>query len=169
VRLSPTGRRRTHGGKGITQMMKIALATDIFCKPEEVFPWIADPDKAMRWQKDVKGGEIITETEEKIGTTFREEMEENGKSIVIYGEITDYIQDRLISFHLESDVHRVDVDYSIAWDGEKSTFTMEAAIRWKFPMNLLSLVIGRKIKEGILQQTESELAELKNLCETDRL
>jgi hypothetical protein len=147
-------------------MMIITSATDIFCKPEEVFPWVADPDKAMRWQKNVKGGEVITETEEKIGTTFREEMEEDGKSIVIYGEITNYIQDRLISLHLESSVHKVDVDHSIAWDGEKSTFTTKAAIHWKFPMNVLSLVIGRKIKEGISQQTESELAELKKLCET---
>jgi hypothetical protein len=146
--------------------MEIALAVDIFCKPEEVFPWIAEPDKAMCWQKGVKGGEILKETPEKVGTTFREEMEENGNSIVMYGEITNYIQDELISFHLESKIHRVDVSYSIVWNNNRSTFAMESIIHWKFPMNVISLVIGRKIREGILRQTESELAELKRLCET---
>ena len=77
--------------------MEIALTVDIFCKPEEVFPWIAEPHKAMRWQKDVKGGEILKETSEKVGTTFREEMEENGHSIVLYGEITDYVQNELMT------------------------------------------------------------------------
>jgi hypothetical protein len=146
--------------------MKITLVVDIFCKPEGVFPWIAEPDKAMRWQKGVKRGEILKETPEKVGTTFREEIAENGKSLVMYGEITDYIQDKLISFHLESKIHRVDVSYSIVGNDNKSTFTIESTIHWKFPMNIISLIIGRTIREGILRQTESELAELKRLCET---
>ena len=146
--------------------MEIALAVDIFRKPEEVFPWVAEPEKAMRWQKGVKEGEILKETPEKVGTTFREEMAENGNSIVMYGEITNYIQDQLISFHLESKIHRVDVSYSIVWKDDKSIFAMESTIHWKFPMNVISLIIGRKIREGILRQTESELAELKRLCET---
>ena len=146
--------------------MKITLAVDIFCAPEGVFPWIAEPDKAMQWQKGVNGGEIIKETPEKVGTTFREEMEEDGKSIVMYGEITDYIQDRLIAFRLESKIHRVDVSYSIEGKEDKSTVTLDSTINWKFPMNIVSLFIGRKIKSGILIQTESELAELKHLCET---
>jgi len=144
--------------------MKITLTIDILCSPAKVFPWIAEPDRAMRWQKGVKGGEIIKETPEKIGTTFKEEMEENGKSLVMYGEITDYIQDNLISFHLESKIHRLDVSYSIVGDN-KSTFTAESIINWKFPMNIIILIIGRKIKESILRQTESEFAELKRLCE----
>lgn len=145
--------------------MRITLAVELFCKPEEVFPWIAEPEKAMRWQKGVKGGEIIKETPEKIGTTFREEMEENGNRLVMYGEITNYIQDNLISFHLESKIHRVDISYSIAGNDNQSIFTVDATIHWKFPMNIISVIMGRKIKEGILRQTESELAALKRLCE----
>jgi len=146
--------------------MKIALAVDILCKPEEIFPWIAEPDKAMLWQKGVKGGEIIKETPEKVGTTFREEMEENGNSIVMYGEITNYVQDKSISFHLESKIHRLDVSYSIIGNDSKSTFTAESTIHWKFPMNVISVILGHKMKEGILRQTEYEFAELKRLCET---
>ena len=146
--------------------MKITVTINISCKAEEIFPWIDEPNKAMLWQKGVKSGEIIKETPEKIGTTFKEEMEENGKSLVMYGEITNYIQNKLISFHLESKIHRVDVSYSLAGDDNKSIVIAESTIIWKFPMNIISLIIGYKIKEKILRQTKSEFAELKRLCET---
>lgn len=120
----------------------------------------------MRWQKGVKGGQTLKQTPEKTGTTFREEMEENGKKLVMYGEITQYVQDRSISFRLESRIHRVEATYSIVGDEGESTFTLESTIQWKLPMNLVALIAGRRMAEGILRQTESELAELKRLCET---
>ena len=145
--------------------MKITVTIDIFCGPEEIFPWIDEPDKAMLWQKNVKGGEIIKETPEKIGTTFKEEIEEKGKSLIMCGEITNYIQNELISFHLESKIHSVNVIYSVAADSNKSTVKAESTIRWKFPMNLICIFIGFKIKRNILLQIKSEFAELKRLCE----
>jgi hypothetical protein len=51
--------------------MKITLSVDIACQPEELFPWIAEPEKAMLWQKGIKGGEILHEKPEKVGTTYR--------------------------------------------------------------------------------------------------
>jgi len=147
-------------------IMKIIATIDILCKPEEIFPWINEPDKAMRWQKGVKGGEIIKETPERIGTTFKEEMEENGKSLIMYGEITDYIPNKSISFHLESKIHEVNVIYAVVGNNNISTVKVESTIKWRFPMNIIYLIIGGKIKTNILQQTESEFKELKRLCET---
>jgi len=72
----------------------------------------------------------------------------------------------LISFHLESKIHRVNVIYSVAENINKSTVRAESTIRWKFPMNLIYLFIGFKIKRTIMLQTKSEFAELKRLCET---
>lgn len=149
--------------------MKIKVSIDIFCKREEVFPWIDDPDKAMRWQKGVKAGEIIKETPEKIGTTFKEELEENGKSLIMHGEIIDYIPNELISFHLESKIHRVYVNYSVVESDNTSTVTTESVINWKFPMNIIGLIIGHKIKTKIIQQTKSEFTELKRLCEAGEI
>jgi len=148
--------------------MKITVAIDISSIPKDIFAWIDNPDKAMRWQRGVKSGEIIKETSDKIGTTFKEELEENGKSLVMYGEITDYIPNKLISFHLVSKIHRVNVDYSVVGDKNKSTVTVASTIKWKFPMNIISLVIGHKIKTNILRQTKSELSELKKLCEKEQ-
>lgn len=146
--------------------MKIACDVDISCKPKDIFPWVANPGKAKKWQKNVKGGEIIKKTKEIVGTKFRETMEENGKTLEMQGEIINYEQDKSIGFHLESKMHKVDVKYVVEDRGKSSKFTMEADIRWKFPMSVISLFIGGKIREGIGNQTKSELAELKRLCET---
>jgi hypothetical protein len=149
--------------------VRIALAVVISRKPEEVFPWIGDPHRAMRWQKGVRGGQILTETPERIGTTFREEMQENGKTLVIWGEITQYFENRLISFRLDSKIHRVGATYSVSGNERESTLAVESIIHWKFPMNILSLLMGRKIRDGILRQTKYELGELKRLCETEQI
>ena len=148
--------------------MRILFAVDIMCGPDIIFPWIAEPEKAMLWQRDVKKGEIIEETPEKIGITFREEMGESGNSIEMFGEITGYVQNELITFHLESKIHTLDVSYSIVGSNYKSTVTVESIIYWKFPMNLLGMIIGGKMKKGILKQTELEFSELKRLCETEQ-
>jgi hypothetical protein len=64
--------------------MEIKTEIEISKNPEEVFLWINNPDKAILWQKNVKNGEIIKETAERIGTTFKEVMEEDGKCLVMY-------------------------------------------------------------------------------------
>ena len=149
--------------------MKINFAIEVSGEADEVFPWIDNPDKAMLWQKGVKKGEIIKETPEKIGTTFIEEMEDSGNSLVMRGVITGYVRNQMITFQLESKIHKLDVCYSITGEGGKSLITAESNIHWKFPMNIVSIILGRKIKEGILKQTESEFAELKRLCEEEKV
>jgi hypothetical protein len=146
--------------------MRITTSVDISCKPNDVFPWIAEPKKAMLWQKGVKGGTILIETPERIGTTFMEIMEENGSSLKMFGVITGYIQNKLIAFHIKSKIHELHVSYSIEGDNNQSTITVESTIIWKFPMNIMSTIIGRKMKESILKQTEAEFAELVKLCES---
>lgn len=146
-------------------IMEISTSIDISNIPQKVFAWIDDPDKAMHWQKGVKSEEIIMETPERIGTTFREEIEENGKSLVMHGKITDYIPDQLIAFQLESKIHIIHINYSVVGYDKNSIVTVSATIKWRFPMNVISLILGHQIKTKIISQTKSELKELKMLCE----
>jgi hypothetical protein len=145
--------------------MRITCVNEILKPPEIVFPWIAEPDKAMQWQKNVKGGEVLINKPEVIGTTFKEQVEEGGKSLEMVGVITQYIENQIIEFHLESKIHEVDVSYSLQALNNDSKITVDASINWKFPMNLMSIFIGSKMKKGIEEQMESEILELKRICE----
>ena len=146
--------------------MKIESTIEIACSPEEVFKWIDDPDKAKMWQKDVKSEEILFKTPEKIGTTFKEEIEEDGNRLIIHGEIKDYIQNQLISFHLNSKIHTVYVTYSLDGKSKLTKVMVDSIINWKFPMSIISLVVGNRIRSNISQKIRSELQKLKALCES---
>jgi hypothetical protein len=146
--------------------MRITCVNEILQPPEIVFPWIAEPDKARQWQKNVKGGEVLINKTEVIGTTFKEQIEEGGKTLEMHGVITRYIENQIIEFHLESKIHELDVSYAVEELNNNSKILVDANINWKFPMNLLSIFIGNKMKKGITEQMESEILELKRICET---
>ena len=145
--------------------MRIAYEDEIARPPDVVFPWIADPAKAMKWQKNVKGGEVIVDKPEKIGTTFREVIEEDGRTLEMHGTITRYVENRTMAFHIVSRIHEFDVTYSLEPKGDSTTIKIEASIRWKFPMNVVSLFLGKKMQEGLVAQLKSEVQDLKALCE----
>lgn len=147
--------------------MRITYENEILKPPEIVFQWIAEPEKAMKWQKNVKGGEIILNRPEIIGTTFKEVIEEDGNSLEMYGIITKYIKNKIIGFHLESKIHEFDVSYSVEEINKATKISIEAMIKWKFPMNIISLFIRKKMERGLIQQLESEILDLKRICETD--
>jgi hypothetical protein len=145
--------------------MRILNEIDISRPPKAVFPWIADPRKAMQWQGDVEGGRIITSTPEIVGTTFTESVQDESGRLEMHGTITEYDKNRAMGFHLESRIHEFDVRYTLAQAGNSTRVSIEALIRWKFPMNILSRVMGKKIAESLGRKTDEELHELKRLCE----
>jgi hypothetical protein len=146
--------------------MQISYESVILKPPRAVFPWIADPGKAMQWQKNVKGGEIIFDAPATVGTTFTEIIEDESGMLEMTGTITGYIEGELISFHIESRIHAFDVSYSLEEIPTGTKISIATDIRWKFPMNIMSVFIGEKMKKGILRGLESEVLELKALCES---
>ncbi|MCG8056204.1 MAG: SRPBCC domain-containing protein [Candidatus Thiodiazotropha endolucinida] len=148
------------------QSMRIASQTEILRPPEIVFPWISEPEKAMKWQKNVKRGDIIERKPGVVGTTFKELIEEDGKSLEMYGIITRFDENKNIGFHITSKIHEFDVDYLLELVSNSTKVTIEANIEWKFPMNVISLFFGKKMKNKIARELDAELNELKILCET---
>ena len=146
--------------------MRVASETEISRAPEMVFPWIAEPEKAMKWQKNVKRGDIVDSKPGVVGTTFIELIEEDGKSLEMHGTITRFIENKNIGFHIRSKIHEFDVDYSLELTDNSTKVSIEAIIEWKFPLNVISLLFGQRMKKKITKELESELNELKRLCET---
>ena len=147
--------------------MIIASAIYIESTPKVVFGWLEKPEKAKLWMTNVSDTEILHETESRVGTTFREVVEDDSGSLEMHGFISGFEADKSISFHLESRVNIVDVEYRIEAIDEGVRLTYHADIRWKFPMNIVSIFMGNKMKQTILAQLQDELSKLKELCEGD--
>ena len=112
----------------------------------------------LRWKLVSKPG--------MVGTTFREIVEENGGSLEMRGTITGYVENNVIAFHLESRIHIVEVSYSLQEMNKNTRIGIVANIRWKFPMNIVSLFAGKKMARNLTAQLESEVLELRRICET---
>jgi carbon monoxide dehydrogenase subunit G len=145
--------------------VKITSYIDIKNSPEVVFGWLENPEKAMEWMTSVSSGEITHETPERVGTTFREIVQDESGSIEMHGMITGFEADKSIAFHLESKANVVDVDYRIEKVGEGTRLDYDANIKWKFPVNIISIFMGEKMRHSILAQLREELGKLKELCE----
>jgi carbon monoxide dehydrogenase subunit G len=145
--------------------MKIASSIDIQSSPEVVFGWLENPQKAMQWMTSVSNGEVLHETPERVGTTFREVVEDEGGSMEMHGMITGFEADKSIAFHLESRVNVVDVEYRVEKTDKGTRLEYQANIKWKFPVNIISIFMGKKMRQSILDQLQDELSKLRELSE----
>ncbi len=146
--------------------MQIDSSIDIRSTPKEVFRWLEAPEKAMAWMTSVSRTEILLDTPERVGTVFREVLEENGHMLEMRGVITGYQPDKSISFHLESSVNALDVQYSVVEIPEGVRVLECAKVRWKFPLNVYGIFFEQKMRRGILAQLQTEFARLKEICES---
>ena len=145
--------------------MKLIYTIDINSTPENVFSWIGNPEKALVWQTSVAGGEIINETPDMIGTTFRETVAENGRGVEMRGIVTDYRENQAMAMHLESKYNIVDVDYRIEEIEGCTRVTMSSNIRFKSFLKIMSIILWPAFKKKTLKQLDGEYARLKELCE----
>lgn len=145
--------------------MEITSSIAIKNTPEAVFGWLENPEKARVWMTSVSEGEILHETPDRVGTTFREVVQDENDSIEMYGTITGFEMNKSIAFHLESRVNIVDVEYSVEKIDEGTRLSYRAKIKWKFPVNIISIFMGNKMRQNILAQLQDELCALKELCE----
>ena len=145
--------------------MKISFTIDINCAPENVWYWIGTPERAMVWQTSVSKTEIVQETPDMIGTTFRETIEENGRGVEMHGVVTGYRENQLLAMHMDSKYHSVDVEHRLEEIENRTRLTRNATIRFKSFMEALSILIGPAFKKKIADQSRREFATLKELCE----
>ena len=93
--------------------MRIRASITIDRPPDQVFPWVEDPDRAMEWQTQVTGGQIVEEAPGWVGTTFTETITESGRSTELRGTVTAFAKDHYMGFHLEGDHNEVDVLFAL--------------------------------------------------------
>ena len=147
--------------------MKISNTIGIQSSPEKVFYWLEDAGRAMKWMTSVTKTEIIQETPDMVGTTFREYIEENGRGTEMQGEVIDFVENRRIAFHLEGDFNSVEVEFILENREGITLLTQNAEIHFKGIVGVMSIFLGYFFKKKIIRQSQNEFARLKELCEQD--
>ena len=145
--------------------MKITQSVEIRATVEEVFHWLGDPTRAMEWMTSVSRTEIIDQTPDWIGTTFRETVEEDGRGTELRGVVTDFRENERMAFHLEGKFNTVDVVWTLRDKGQRTEVSQMAEVKFRGPMRILSTVLGSAFKKKVMAQGQREFARLKALCE----
>ena len=147
--------------------MKLTYTIDINSTPENVFSWLGTPERAMKWQSNISRTEILHETPNLIGTTFREIVEENGRCVEMRGVVTDYRENQALAMHLGGKYNNIDVEYRLEEIEGRTRLTMISHIRFKSFLKILSIILWPALKKKLLGQLDREYATLKRLCERD--
>jgi hypothetical protein len=121
----------------------------------------------MVWQTNVSKTEILKETPNWIGTTFRETIEENGSGTEMEGVVTDYRENQALAMHLSGKYNVVDVEWRIEQRGEHTLLTLYSNIRFRSFIKILSILVRPVFKKKITEQLQVEFTKLKGLCESD--
>ena len=147
--------------------MKLTYAMEIKATPEKVWYWLGTPERAMVWQTNVSKTEVLKETPNMIGTTFRETIEENGSTVEMQGVVTDYRENQSLAMHLSGKYNVVDVEWRIEEMGKHTRLTLYSNIRFRSFVKILSIFMRPVLKKRIIEQLQAEFARLKELCERD--
>ena len=147
--------------------MKLSYTINIDCTPEQVWYWLGTPERAMLWQTSVSKTEILQETPDMIGTTFRETVEENGRGVEMHGVVTDYRENQLLGMHLSGKFNVVDVKWRLEEIDNHTRLTVNARVRFRSFINVVSILMRPVFKKKITEQLRGEFARLKILCERD--
>ena len=121
----------------------------------------------MVWQTNISKTEILKATPNMIGTTFLETIEENGSSVEMQGVVVDYRENQLLAMHMSGKYNVVDVEWNIEEIEGHSRVTLNANIRFRSFVKVLSILMRPVFKKRITEQLQGEFEKLKALCEND--
>ncbi len=145
-------------------MTHVTTAIDIAASPNEVFPWLIEPDLLARWIGGFVSSEALTDPPTRVGSRSRDVLDEKGRRLVIETEITEFVADRRLSVHIRYDMGESDDQYDLEPVGRGTRLTYVSDLRLKSLMRLLSKAISPQLRA----RAERDLASLRDLFEADR-
>ncbi|UCG55389.1 MAG: hypothetical protein JSV32_04070, partial [Dehalococcoidia bacterium] len=82
--------------------MKFEYSMDLNCTTERAWYWLGTPERAVLWQTNISKIEILEQTPNWIGTTFRETIKESGKGVEMQGIIRGYKENQSLAMQISS-------------------------------------------------------------------
>ncbi len=133
----------------------------ISAPPEEVFAWIADPERARQWQPDVAGGHITHREPGMVGTRFVEVLAGSRGRVEMHGQITAFEPGRTMAVHLEGAGMSVVARYDV----RPHPAGAEVVADQKLSLGGLARLLEPLARRRIAARARADLQRLKSLCE----
>ncbi len=143
------------------------VEVEINAKADKVFHWISDPGRLLKWIPNLIENEQLINTENKIGSTFRQVFLENGRRMEMTGEVIAFEQDKTIGCAITGDMFDLEVYYFLEDFGERTKVVQTSKVKMKGFFKVIGFLIGPFMKKGASKKTAKFFLVLKKLVEED--
>ncbi len=147
--------------------MKTTYSIDLNVAPEKVFHWLDDPKRVMQWVCNVEENENLHETEDKVGTKFRQIYVENGRRMEFHGTVTAYEENKRLAIEMQSKGFDLDVDYRLEKIAVGTRLTQNSQVHFKGLMKFIMPLFAPFMKKSGEKQLNEDFNKLKTLCENE--
>ena len=103
--------------------MQTVYSTLIDCTPEQLWPWLEEPDKQKQWMKGLLENVSTSEEPTRVGSTFRMTIQEGRRVAEYEGEVTNYDLHRHLGIKFWGEMLRgveIYVDYQLQDLGDRT-------------------------------------------------
>jgi uncharacterized protein YndB with AHSA1/START domain len=130
--------------------------------PEDVFPWLAESERRLRWMGALVESEALTDGPAAAGSRFRDVFEEHGRRFELEAELVEVDGPRRLVVHLVSDAFESTIVETL--EDEGGATRLRAIIETTYSMRGARFLAP--IATGLAQRRlEADLARLKQLLE----
>lgn len=140
---------------------------EINASPKIVFSWLEDPDKLNHWLPNIVENEALTETDNKVGSTWRQVYEENGRRMEMFGTTTRYEPFTRTSCEITGPMFDLDIDYLLEDLGGKTRLTQNSVVKMKGLMKIFGFLMRPIMKKSQDKQADDSFSRLKNFAEEE--
>jgi len=144
-------------------MAKINQSVWLNAKPEEVWPYIVEPEKLLQWLTEMHKFELLDEGPIGVGSRYRVDKEIRGQ-VRRYDSVVKRLEENcLFAFMSEAPgFSHIEGVWELVPEGEGCRFTMRETINVQ---NVNPLVDWLFVQRGAARAVRSFLAQLKSLVE----
>ena len=130
---------------------------------EEVFEFTNY--RVAEWSLTVVEDEVIHETPDRVGTTFRCVTQSHGKQMVFQGTVTRWEPPALSAIHLIGDTFDIEAMYLFESTPEGTRVTQQSVISPRGFTKVIFFLFGWMMGKATCNEVQKELDNLKRLLE----
>ena len=145
---------------GRTQVYRAEI--EIEAPPEEVFPYLTEPDRIAQWVDGLVEITPLTEGGHRVGATARLVVEQDGNRYEFIDEVTSTTANESLELHSQSDMF----DADIRWELEPSKNGTHATAVMRTDFHGFYRFLAPMMRSTAEEQLQSDFERLKQLIES---
>ena len=145
-------------------MAKVREAVVLNATPDEVWPYVVEPEKVRQWRKDITGFVVVDEGPPQVGQRFYIEKEIGGKIRRFDSRVTVLEVGRKFAFESEAaDFARVKAAYEVVPEGDGCRFIIDETIEMLHGGFLMRVMDRLIIQRGLSRTLKGFLVDLEEV------